>query len=135
MNKETNNVKELAQQFAEILRDAFDNNTDTFEIHVVTDGNEFTIRNVPNENEPQEEFKKEKELTLGEKYVLFLLNGKHIPEDNVTFDAVINTIIDNPFNDFMVAMLDDATKTSFLAYVSQLTESLINVDFSKLRKM
>lgn len=85
------------------------------------------------EEKPKERLKSRSELTIGEKYVLYLLNNKCLKLEDINFDSVIETIVNNPLYDFMLTAANDELKQSLLTYISELTESLIKVNFAKLR--
>ena len=140
---EKNNKKQqeqFAKQLLETISEIFGTDKN-FHVEIETEDGivSFGVRDdeecdcKEKKSKQEERLKKPSELTIGEKYVLYLLNTKHLQPTEVDFDSVIDTIVNNPLYDFMLTNADEELKQKMLTYISALTESLIHVNFTKIR--
>jgi len=133
MEKKVTDNKEFAKKLMETIQDVFGENA-LITINIDTNGENISV-NSEDKCIQKEKLKTPKELTLGEQYVLYLLDSEQFDLDNIDFENVVNTIVLNPLYDFMITKLSNDTKQNVLDFLSQLTESLMAVNFNKLRKL
>lgn len=133
MEKKVTDNKEFAKKLMETIQDVFGENA-LITINIDTNGENISV-NSEDKCIQKEKLKTPKELTLGEQYVLYLLDSEQFDLDNIDFENVVNTIVLNPLYDFMITKLSNDTKQNVLDFLSQLTESLMTVNFNKLRKL
>lgn len=139
MDKKVNDTEQFAKELASCIKEIFGTDVN-FDVKIETEEGtiNFGVKNDECEcecKEKKERLKKEEELTIGEKYVLFLLNNKELNPHDVNFDSVINTIINDPLYDFMLSNMTAEEKQPILAFISTLSESIININFNKLRQL
>lgn len=133
MEKKVTDNKEFAKKLMETIQDVFGENA-LITINIDTNGENISV-NSDDKCIQKEKLKTPKELTLGEQYVLYLLDSEQFDLDSIDFENVVNTIMLNPLYDFMITKLSNDTKQNVLDFLSKLTESLMTVNFNKLRKL
>lgn len=122
----TQNIQNLADQMAEAIKKLFN---DEIDVNIVID-----LGDKESQVEEQPVLKKFHELTIGEKFILFLIQNKYIDKDHANFDTIADRIINDPIVKFVSETeFNSEEEYSMISdFVSMLINSLMQVNFDKL---